>query len=169
LFDLLQQDIKIYDTIGNVFIVGDWTSRVGNKRDYFECNRYVDFVDYADYIPDIPSVRNTVDTVCNSPGANMLDLCKATSTGIANGRLGHDTGSVTFISQAVSSVIDYLVLNEHDFYYINSLVIGRIIAYCHSVSKPVIRVLLQKHNVVVLKHNEINPWKMIFGVDWLVS
>ena len=97
LVDLLQQDINIYHTIGNVFIVGDWTSSVGNKRDFFECDRYVDFVDYAGYIPDTPSVRNTVDSVCYSPGDNMLDFCKATSIRVAYGRLDHDTGSVTLL------------------------------------------------------------------------
>jgi len=83
LFDLLQQDIELYQSIGNVFIVGDWNSRVGSKRDYIVCDRYLDFVDYADYMPDIPSVRYTVDAVCNSHGhkikiirvSNSFNVC----------------------------------------------------------------------------------------------
>ena len=61
--------------MGNVFIVGDWNSRVSIKRDYTACDKYLDCVDCANYIP---SVRNTVDTVSNLHGQKKLHLCKAT-------------------------------------------------------------------------------------------
>ena len=120
LFDLLQQDIEHFQSRGRVLLVGDWNSRIGSKRDYIACDRLVNFIDCDDYIPDLPHARNTNDSVCNSHGFKLLDLCKATSLRVANGRLGHDTGSVTFLSQVGQSVIDYLLLNEQDFHCIDN-------------------------------------------------
>ncbi len=63
-----------------------------------------------------------MDNRCNSHGLKLLDLCKATSVRIANGRLSkdHDCGNFTFAGHAGSSVIDYLLLHERNFSMVNT-------------------------------------------------
>ena len=58
-----------------------------------------------------------MDNSCNSHGLKLIDLCKSNSIRIANGRLGEDhlIGSYTYANYMGSSVIDYLLLHEHDF------------------------------------------------------
>lgn len=119
LFQLLQNDIHTYSTLGKVMLVGDWNARVGNgdRRDYIVCDQVVDGIDDDTYYPDTPLYRKSMDTTCNNHGLKLLDLCKANSLRIANGRLGKDynIGSYTFASAIGASVIDYLILGESSF------------------------------------------------------
>ena len=57
-----------------------------------------------------------MDTITNSHGIKLLDLCKGTSLRLANGRLHHDKqiGSYTYCNKQGASVIDYLLLSEND-------------------------------------------------------
>ena len=64
-------------------------------------------------------MRVSLDTITNSHGIKLLDLCKSrpTSLRLANGRLQHDKqiGSYTYCNKQGASVIDYLLLSENDF------------------------------------------------------
>lgn len=106
--DLLQNDICSFLTLGSVLMSGDWNARTGSRLDYIVCDRNIDFLDDPDYLADTPLLRATDDNICNSYGLRLIDLCKATTMRIANGRLG--SGSCTYTTRNGSSVIDYLVL-----------------------------------------------------------
>jgi len=57
-----------------------------------------------------------MDIVSNLHGLKLIDLCKFTSLQLTNSRLVDDlSGSYTFVNNQGSSVIDYLLLPEHDF------------------------------------------------------
>ena len=77
-------------------------------------------IDDHEYLPDIPLPRRSLDSTCNSHGTKLLELCKSTSLRIANGRLDSDhlVGTYTYACHAGSSVIDYLILSQHDFSHI---------------------------------------------------
>ena len=118
-FSLLQNDINDYCSKGRVILCSDWNAREGNgtRPDYIVCDTLVDSIDEDDYSPDEPLPRRSLDNAFNSHGLKLLDLCKATSLRIANGRLGRDCdiGTYTYASQLGNSVIDYVILNQQDF------------------------------------------------------
>ena len=93
-FITLQNDINDFQSLGRVIVCGDWNARVGDgsRADYIVCDRSVDNIDHDEYFPDIPLPRHSHDNTVNSHGQKLLDLCKATSLRIANGRLGRDCG-----------------------------------------------------------------------------
>ena len=128
LFSVLQTDIVYFQSFGTVLLCGDMNARVGNgsRPDYIAFDRYVETIDGDDYSPDVPLPRRSLDSTCNSHGLCLLDLCKSTSLRIANGRLGSDhlIGTYTYTCHAGSSVIDYLILNQHDFSHIADFEIG---------------------------------------------
>lgn len=117
LFKLLQDDITHFEAIGRVLLAGDLNGRVGHRLDYISNDAFNASTDNASYTPDVPLARASMDNVHNTQGNKLLDLCKATSMRIANGRLCADkaVGSYTFFSRNGSSLIDYLLLNHNDF------------------------------------------------------
>ena len=130
-FNLLQNDIDDFQLLGKVLLCGDWNARVGNgsRPDYVVCDRYIDDIDDKDYSPDLPLQRQSNDNICNSHGLKLLELCKSTSLRIANGRLGNDcpVGAFTYSSRNGCSVTDYLILNQHDFGYIDNF---QVLSFC---------------------------------------
>jgi len=116
-FQLLQEDIYYFTDLGKVIICGDLNARVGkNRHDFVPNDRQIDYLDGDIYIPDDPPPRASMDTGTNAHGLRLLDLCKATSMRIANGRLDGDlSGSFTYMNTNGASVIDYLLIPEHDF------------------------------------------------------
>jgi len=62
-----------------------------------------------------------MDIVSNLHGLKLIDLklidlCKSTSLRLPNSRLlVYLSGSYTFVNNQASSVIDYILLPEHDF------------------------------------------------------
>jgi len=63
IFDVLESDINLYDSLGYVYIVGDFNSRVGSKCDYIMHDRMTDCIDDYDYIPDEPLYRGSPDII----------------------------------------------------------------------------------------------------------
>ena len=115
LFDIIQNDINYYQTIGNVYLTGDFNSRVGCKPDYIVNDCVNTYLDDDSYSPDVPLPRASLDNTSNSYGNKLLDLCKATGMRIMNGRLGQGTDAFTFISAKGMSVIDYVIAHESNF------------------------------------------------------
>jgi len=114
LFQLLEEDIQHFKTFGKVLILGDMNARVGEKPDYIICDKNINAIDPSDYNVDSPLPRVTQDKVHNSHGQQLIDLCKSTEMRICNGRL-EVSGSVTYCNANGSSLIDYLLMSEHDF------------------------------------------------------
>ena len=124
----MQSDITHFQSHGSVFLRGECNARVGNgsRPDYITCDRYIGSIDGHEYLPDIPLPRRSLDSTCNSHDTKLLELCKSTCLRIANGRLDSDllVGTYTYACHAGSSVIDYLILSQHDFSHIANFNIG---------------------------------------------
>ena len=123
LFDMLLYDVNYFSQRGRVLICGDLNARIGNgsRHDFIINDRNINQIDEEAYIPDLPLRRVSKDTVTNTHGIKLLDMCKACSLRIANGRLHNDknVGEFTYHNKNGSSVIDYLLLKENDFTCIN--------------------------------------------------
>ena len=123
-FELLENDISFYKNQGDVYLCGDFNSRVGLKHDFIMNDNINDFIDTLDYIPDSYCCRASLDTKSNSFGSKLLDLCKSTCMRIANGRVGNDQGHFTFVSQNGASVVDYLLSMECSFKHISCFMVN---------------------------------------------
>jgi len=65
LFDILENDICLYETLGCVFICGDFNSRVGDKKDYIVCDKFNSCIDSHDYTSDCIPDRASIVTESN--------------------------------------------------------------------------------------------------------
>ncbi|MEW8547527.1 MAG: reverse transcriptase family protein, partial [Candidatus Thiodiazotropha sp.] len=122
LFQTLENDIAHFDQLGSVIVCGDFNGRIANKLDYIDHDVNNHSTDSNSYEPDIPLLRTAIDTVSNNQGAQLLDLCKSTTLRIANGRLDGNS-NFTYFCRTGSSVIDYLLLKQDCFSYINTFVV----------------------------------------------
>ena len=123
---MLESDITHYDSLGEVYVCGDFNSRTGVKYDFVRCDSKNAMFDNDDYVPDEINVRASLDTKCNRFGSKLLDLCKSTCTRIVNGRIGDDQGAFTFMSWNGASVVDYLLSKECNFSNITCFNVGSI-------------------------------------------
>ena len=141
-------------------VAGDCNARVSVKNDYICLDRIIEEIDGTDYIPDIPLKRYSKDSVSNDQGVKLLDLCKATSLRIANGRLGDDygIGSFTYVNRNACSVIDYLLLKESDFKLVNNFKIRDFTEF--SDHAPI------SFDIVGKKYSSINNCFNIESVHW---
>ena len=115
-FDFVQPDISDFESIGALYIVGDWNSRVGSREDYICNDVHTMYLDDDDCVPHNTLVRASVDKVCHNVGVKLLDLCKSTCFRLVNGRLHRDCeGMFTFANSNGASVIDYLLTREKHF------------------------------------------------------
>ena len=116
LFHLLDMDTLEFESLSKIFVVCDFNGRVANKSDYVMYDRAIDGID-VDYISDDNLSRESQDSVTNSYGLKLLDLCRSSSLRIANGRLESDygLGLETLLKRHERSVIDYLLVRECDF------------------------------------------------------
>ena len=78
LFDVLENDIFEYSSLGSVAFCGDLNSRIGRKNDYIVHDTVCADLDEIDYMPDRTSLRASIDNVQNKHGIKLLDLCKTT-------------------------------------------------------------------------------------------
>jgi len=119
LFETLENDISFFQEIGDVFLAGDFNSRVGYKSDFILCDTLNSSTNIDGYIPDNNLSRASNDKSHNSHGLKLLDLCKTYSLRIVNGRIGN-SNNFTFFSRNGSSVIDYLLTHEQNVHLLNS-------------------------------------------------
>ena len=78
LFDQLNNDIRNYSNIGDVYVTGDLNARTGQRSDIVDninLQRYVNMPQDDTHLQDIP-LRTSHDHVCNSFGNQLLSLCK---------------------------------------------------------------------------------------------
>ena len=118
-FEILEQQIAKYKTLGKVFITGDMNSRTGqytDSTDFLIFDRYLNAGLNNNENFDIPS-RSNKDTVIDNNGRRLLDMCKSTGLLIGNGRLcaDQDIGEFTCITPRGRSVVDYFLLSYSDF------------------------------------------------------
>ena len=95
-----------------MLIVGDLNARVANKLDFIDNEDRIhdNLLDIlpTDYIHDYYLNRNSIDTIFNSQGQQLLDLCIASQLRILNGRfLGDALGNMTCFKPNGASTVDY--------------------------------------------------------------
>ena len=116
LLDLIEKDIIRYSEIGKILIAGDINARTGTCNfDFIDQDSTDSFIPlYEDYTPDnLIDIRYSKDSVLNSRGKELNDLCVQTGLRILNGRVRGDyIGELTCHNFNGSSVVDYFLASE---------------------------------------------------------
>ena len=118
MFDLIQENMVLYaEQFNSEFIIcGDLNSRTSIEDDFIS-NDVTDYVPVPDeYIcDDVCYERSNEDTVINTSGRNLLELCRSSNLRIVNGRVGKDAGigRVTCIKYNGSSMVDYILCSNN--------------------------------------------------------
>ena len=122
LFICLHSDIEHFSSKGIVIVGGNCNARTACKPDFVLNDRYIPELDGDDYQADCNLPRFSLDKGSSSHGNRLLDLCKAITISIVNGRLGedHGTGKFTCYNSQGASVSDYLLLNKSYFNVLNT-------------------------------------------------
>ena len=120
LFDLLQNDINHYNSLGATYVCGDFNARIGTRDDFIRYDCVNNSLDDEWYSPDIVADRLVIDKHVNSHGLQLLDICKATGMRVCNGRLDKNA-TYTYYGANGCSTIDYLLSNQYDWNRIKSM------------------------------------------------
>jgi exonuclease III len=116
LFDMIENYLIQFNTLGDTLIMGDFNARTGTLDDYDNDSNVVDGLHVpetsvgVDYLPS----RQNCDQIINTRGKLLLELCQATEHRILNGRfIGDLLGYFTFLAHNGSSSIDYILSNAN--------------------------------------------------------
>ena len=118
IFILIESDMALFrERYSNCsfMLFGDFNARTGGLVDLisFDSIHHLPIDDniYSDAI--VESVRNSCDNQSNQYGHQLIDLCKAASLCIVNGRSpGDSAGEFTYMSSLGQSVVDYLIVSQ---------------------------------------------------------
>ena len=124
LYSVLNDDILLYSDQGNVYLLGDFNARTGQKQEFVDnlgLNRFVNMPDSDDSSVHV-DIRKSNDTISNSFGNKLLGMCKDNNMFLLNGRLepGKFTCFSTDVRNCGSSVVDYVVTSVHNFDNVNN-------------------------------------------------
>ena len=137
-FDKLYQQIAKCKNKFDIMMISDFNARVGllqdvnNDSDLIDVNHDVlnadSLVSHDDLIiNDMSIVRCNKDSIVNSYGRQLIQLCKSADLVILNGRSpGDRTGKFTYIEKKGKSVIDLAVVSKELLYLVN----------CFTVDEP---------------------------------
>ena len=108
-----------------ILIIGDFNGRTGDLDDNYSASEHVS--------PSIPSPnpfvelprRNNCDSVCNSHGKKIIQICKTFDLKILNGRMiGDSMGNCTHLNiNNGSSTIDYSLCNQYLYDYVENFIV----------------------------------------------
>ena len=121
IFELLENDIAKFSSLGNCMILGDFNAKTNSELDYIDYyipeNVFSDTDNFSNQNDIVPLPRNNLDKHdVDSNGIKLLELCKTCYMRIANGRfLGDQLGYYNN-----PSVIDYLLINNNVFHLIET-------------------------------------------------
>ena len=123
-YNYLERDIYHYTNQypnDKLIILGDFNSRTGNLLDTVgEYDEHINLSQFNHgFFQDqahIPARKNS-DSVVNSYGLSLINLCQEFNLCIANGRTGSDAnlGNFTCITYNGASVVDYVIVS-HSFF-----------------------------------------------------
>ena len=119
-FECVEIGIEKYKSKGKILISGDFNSRTATENDFVPYDEFIDAANEIDANIDLLP-RTNKDLIVDAYGRKLLNLCKNTGLLIANGRL--NDGEFTFQGSQGSSTVDYILLNNHDFQYVNEFTI----------------------------------------------
>ena len=114
LLDSLDKEISYYSTCGDVMICGDFNARTSSTPDYIVNDEADHLLVYQSYAVDQPSIpRVSKDTVIDSRGKKLLDICIGNLIRILNDRcFGDMFGHYTCYIRNGASVVDYTMVSE---------------------------------------------------------
>lgn len=108
LLDLLERDILLYKNQGDIMMCRDFNARTGSQQDFI-------FGDSTDHLPlyhnyDVDShsmCRQSKDTIVDTRGKSLIDICVGNQLRILNGRcFGDMFGRNTCFTPNGCSVVD---------------------------------------------------------------
>jgi len=114
ILEQIQNSIIKYSKLGEIILMGDLNARTGHEVDFVQGDCDTALPLGLEYITDRQiSVRNSLDTILNTRGKEILDLCISARMRILNGRkLGDTLGYHTCHKFNGSSVADYAIVSE---------------------------------------------------------
>ena len=124
-FEHLSNEIRKYEDLGHVFLMGDFNARTGDQSDCIEdlnLDRFLDLpCDDINY-SSLP-VRKNHDYSVNHYGHKLLSLCKENSCCILNGCFdeGRCTYHSTYRNSPVSSTVDYVISDLTSVHLVSSM------------------------------------------------
>ena len=101
-FDVLQEQVEIFNALGTVSVIGDLNGRVGLEPDYISDDtldkQLLDNISFIDYVShnNLPQRLSEDTNAPNSFERCILQLCKSSGLRICNGRFGTDSKKITF-------------------------------------------------------------------------
>ena len=116
----IQNDIEHFSSMGIIYPIGDWNSRIGDLLDFVNCNaRHSGHSSHSD-----GPRRLNIDKKINAHGRKLLNLCKSTGHLIQNGRNNPESTNVyTCYRHNGQSTVDYLLSKKEDAYLLKKFTI----------------------------------------------
>ena len=121
-FEILQEQIEYFSSLGTVSVLGDIDGRVGIEKDFIVSDTFdkelLDDIDFLEYEKDELLVNRLTEDLKspNSFGCRILELCKSSGLRICNGRFGQDSSKITFSNKNGCSIIYYLLMSHDSLY-----------------------------------------------------
>ena len=132
LFEWLTESIAEASILGHMFLAGDFNARTADHADFYSEDleliapflpEYQDSSYVLSATPNIP--RNSKDSIVDTTGRELLDMCKATQSIIFNGRCkGDEHGAFTFANHKGNSVVDYFIGDQQLYDSVQSLLVN---------------------------------------------
>ena len=119
-FEILENDIIKYSSLGKILLAGDLNSRTGQSLDFIRDDE-IDYLPLSnDYEADATILtRHSQDNVVCSRGSVLNDICTQTGLRILNGRCRGDMlGQFTCHTPRGSSVVDYFIMSQKLLHYV---------------------------------------------------
>ncbi len=121
LYDVLYDDILLYNSLGICCIYGDFNARTGSLADHVDIDTD-DFIGFNTINIDISNVapRLSQDKVINQYGRQLINICMANELIIVNGRTaGDEKGEFTCYTPNGRSLVDYMLCSKSYINYVN--------------------------------------------------
>jgi len=116
IFENLENEIDKFSKQGYILLLGDFNARTGRESDSV-CQDGHDFISNdCSNMSLLTPPRNNFDSILNSHGKHLLDICKTFDLKLLNGRTDGDSlGRFTYSSQNGESTVDYIIADQFLF------------------------------------------------------
>ncbi len=116
-FEELERDMGKYSMLGDVMMIGDFNSRVGNLKDFIINDDLIGIENNFIYSVDKNfGPRGHIDSFVNKHGKKLIELCISSGLRILNGRkIGDLGGYLTYFGSQGSSTNDFIISHFNCF------------------------------------------------------
>ena len=167
LWDILNEESKKFETLGDVIMVGDFNARTGHKNDFIQPDPFLeDLLDLplANYGKSLPP-RNSEDSTVNKRGDELLDFCKTSEFAIVNGRkIGDLFGKYTSHQYNGSSAVDILLSSSNFLENISYFEVGHFTPWLSDHSPILADIKLDVNAKETQKPTKLHDWEQ--GYIW---